>query len=240
MPYIKQSQRDKLHSAISNLLYELDKVSDEEIEGVLNYTITEIMNRRMCNEDGTWGYKLINRVVGTLENVKLEFYRRLAASYEDKAINKNGDLSCYTLHDNKGVSVSTGLDGSKYWLLNGNRHREDGPAIEYSDGGEEWWINNQLHREDGPAIMHSNGYKAWYRHGKKLKEFKSQPKRLDYDGWTEYRLNGKLHREDGPAIEYSNGGEEWWINDQLHREDGPAIVDGVTGGKEWWLNGKLC
>ena len=34
-------------------------------------------------------------------------------------------------------------DGSKEWLLNGNRHREDGPAIEYANGSKEWWLNGE-------------------------------------------------------------------------------------------------
>jgi len=64
------------------------------------------------------------------------------------------------------------------WFLNGNWHREDGPAIEYVDGTKMWYVNGKLHREDGPAITYIYGYKAWY-------------------------LNGKLHRTDGPASEHT-------------------------------------
>jgi hypothetical protein len=67
------------------------------------------------------------------------------------------------------------------------RHREDGPAVEYTDGDKEWFINGALHREDGPAFEYANDGNAWY-------------------------INGKLHREDGPAIEYANGGNAWYIN----------------------------
>ena len=28
------------------------------------------------------------------------------------------------------------------WQVNGNYHREDGPAIEYVSGRKEWWFNN--------------------------------------------------------------------------------------------------
>ena len=31
----------------------------------------------------------------------------------------------------------------KYWYLNEKLHRENGPAIEYSDGHKEWWINGK-------------------------------------------------------------------------------------------------
>jgi hypothetical protein len=77
--------------------------------------------------------------------------------------------------------------GTKYWYLNGKRHREDGPAIETANGGKEWCLNDERHREDGPAVEYANGGKLWY-------------------------LNGELHREDGPAIEYVDGRESWFLN----------------------------
>jgi len=77
-------------------------------------------------------------------------------------------------------------DGLKYWRLNGNLHREDGPASEYSNGTKSWYLNGNYHRVDGPAIEYWDGTKYWY-------------------------LNGNLHREDGPAIE-SNGSKEWYLN----------------------------
>ena len=61
-------------------------------------------------------------------------------------------------------------NGSKYWYINGLRHREDGPAVEYSDGYKEWWINDKLHREDGPAVEYSYGGKRWYLNGKEYSE----------------------------------------------------------------------
>jgi hypothetical protein len=50
------------------------------------------------------------------------------------------------------------------------RHREDGPAVEWSDGYKAWWLNGKLHREDGPAIEHVNGDKSWWLNGKYLTE----------------------------------------------------------------------
>ena len=73
-------------------------------------------------------------------------------------------------------------------------HREDGPAIEYSDDSKEWYLNGELHREDGPAIEDPNGYKAWC-------------------------LNGKLHREDGPAIEWAEGDKDWYLNGEKLTEE---------------------
>ena len=34
-------------------------------------------------------------------------------------------------------------EGSKSWWLNGKRHREDGPAIEWADGDKSWWLNGK-------------------------------------------------------------------------------------------------
>ena len=34
-------------------------------------------------------------------------------------------------------------DGRKYWVLNGDYHREDGPAIEDSDGSKWWFLNDE-------------------------------------------------------------------------------------------------
>lgn len=33
--------------------------------------------------------------------------------------------------------------GSKFWRLNGEYHREDGPAIEYCNGTKHWFLNGK-------------------------------------------------------------------------------------------------
>ena len=87
----------------------------------------------------------------------------------------------------KTYKVEVSDNGSKSWFLNGERHREDGPAFECADGTKFWFINGKLHREDGPACEYADGIKRWY-------------------------LNNKLHREDGPACEWASGGKEWFLN----------------------------
>jgi hypothetical protein len=77
--------------------------------------------------------------------------------------------------------------------LNGKRHREDGPAIEYANGYKSWFLNGKRHREDGPAVEYADGDKAWF-------------------------LNGELHREDGAAVEYSDGGKAWYLNNRRYSE----------------------
>jgi hypothetical protein len=49
-------------------------------------------------------------------------------------------------------------DGTRVWYLNGELHRQDGPAIKCPNGHREWWLNGQLHRQDGPAIEYPDGY----------------------------------------------------------------------------------
>ena len=80
-------------------------------------------------------------------------------------------------------------DGQKWWFLNDQRHREDGPAVESVSGNKYWYLNDQLHREDGPAVEFADGAKFWY-------------------------LNNQRHREDGPAVEYASGSKWWFLNDK--------------------------
>ena len=56
-------------------------------------------------------------------------------------------------------------NGNKRWYLNDELHREDGPAVIFTDGHKEWYLNDKLHREDGPAIEHRDGTKFWYLKG---------------------------------------------------------------------------
>jgi hypothetical protein len=67
-------------------------------------------------------------------------------------------------------TVQVFADGSKFWYLNGERHREDGPAVEHADGCKSWYLNDKLHREDGPAIENHTGGKEWYLNGKHMTE----------------------------------------------------------------------
>ena len=102
-------------------------------------------------------------------------------------------------------------DGTVRWTLDGELHREDGPAVEYAGGNKWWYRHGKLHREDGPAEEYADGTKFWW-------------------------VNDKLHRLDGPAVEWPNGQKEWWVNDKQHRLDGPA-EEWLDGTKLWWVNG---
>lgn len=83
--------------------------------------------------------------------------------------------------------------GTKKWYLNGELHREDGPAIEYTNGTNAWWQHGKCHRIGAPAAEHANGDKYWY-------------------------VNDKLHRTDGAAIEYGNGTKDWYVDDHQYND----------------------
>jgi len=74
--------------------------------------------------------------------------------FKHKKIIINGKEYYQTIYINK--------NGSKYYYLNGKRHREDGPAIEWANGIKIWFKNGKRHREDGPAVEWANGIKEWY------------------------------------------------------------------------------
>ena len=61
-------------------------------------------------------------------------------------------------------------DGTKRWVLNGEPHRVNGPAIEFANGTKHWYLNGERHRIDGPAIEFANGYRRWYLNDKHYSE----------------------------------------------------------------------
>ena len=52
-----------------------------------------------------------------------------------------------------------------YFILS----REDGPAVEYLNGEFEYWLDGQLHREDGPAVF-KHDFIMWFRNGVRHRE----------------------------------------------------------------------
>jgi hypothetical protein len=80
MPYIKQEARDEI----------INGRKMAENPGELNYLLSELVYQYFQDNGGN--YQAINDVVGALEGAKLEFYRRVAAPYEDRKIEENGDV----------------------------------------------------------------------------------------------------------------------------------------------------
>ncbi len=83
MPYIRSDYRrvyDKL----------IDSIPIGDDIGCMNYVITRLINR--CVDEWNESYDTMNEVMGLLECVKAEFYRRRVAPYEDKKILEHGDV----------------------------------------------------------------------------------------------------------------------------------------------------
>jgi hypothetical protein len=70
--------------------------------------------------------------------------------------------------DDMQPTLSISSSGTKRWRLNGQYHREDGPAIEFADGDKFWWLNGERHRTDGPAIEFADGGVSWWLHDKRI------------------------------------------------------------------------
>jgi len=70
----------------------------------------------------------------------------------------------------KGYDITIDQFGGRVWQLNGKYHREDGPAIEWSDGTREWVLNGKRHREDGPAVERADGLSSWWLNGRHITE----------------------------------------------------------------------
>ena len=60
--------------------------------------------------------------------------------------------------------------GIKAWYMNGELHREGGPAYIHPDGQKEWFINGNRHRLDGPAVIWEGDIKDWFIDGRYYNE----------------------------------------------------------------------
>jgi hypothetical protein len=111
MPYIKEENRGGLDLCIEHMMECLrgnvspnpenphsnpykEKLTNEEflsICGDINYAFSRIISGVM----GDVSYPKIAIITGVLENIKQEFYRRVASPYEDLKIQQNGDIKEY-------------------------------------------------------------------------------------------------------------------------------------------------
>ena len=134
---------------------------------------------------------------------------------------------------------------SYYRFQGGPLHRLEGPAVitpaEYDEEHNEWYVNGVRHREGGPAVEYWNGRIEYYRDGKLHRD--DGPALVDDEGTANYYRDGVLHCEGGPAIERADGSEEWYFEGALHREDGPAIFNPeeklYVVRAAWYCHGKL-
>jgi hypothetical protein len=87
MPYIKPEKREKYAKILNELVAILKSVPAEEVDGELNYVVTRILK-----DVYPLRYYHINKAMGVLECIKQEYYRRVAAPYEDTKIKESGDV----------------------------------------------------------------------------------------------------------------------------------------------------
>lgn len=98
MPYITATKRDVLDPIIEDLRKSLVSLAlDDENNthaGNLNYIFTKLLMISYGTKDDT-SYANINQAIGVVECVKQEFYRKVAAPYEDVKEDENGPISPY-------------------------------------------------------------------------------------------------------------------------------------------------
>ena len=97
MPYIDETSRKVLDRYIDDLAdvitnhSELDNENVMVVLGDLNYCMSRLIGQVM----GDTSYAKVAMITGVLENVKQEFYRRVAVPYEEEKIVQNGDIKEY-------------------------------------------------------------------------------------------------------------------------------------------------
>ena len=79
MPYIQPESRDSLIQS-----------REAQSPGELNFLFTKDVVGYV--ERKGLSYQTINDVLGALDGARAEFYRRVAAPYEDQKIKENGDV----------------------------------------------------------------------------------------------------------------------------------------------------
>lgn len=91
MPYIKQENRIKLKELAADIIIELERLNriTPGYAGNMNFLISTIISNIL---EKNKSYAMINELVGMLECVKQELYRRIAFKYEDQKAAENGDV----------------------------------------------------------------------------------------------------------------------------------------------------
>ena len=91
MPYIKENYRKQFEEGIQELKTKIDLIHDIDKaskDGLLNFIITKLLLEVYPEEN----YHTYNEIIGMLECCKLEFYRKMAAPYEEVKERENGKV----------------------------------------------------------------------------------------------------------------------------------------------------
>lgn len=99
MPYIAgdRGELDLLIDQLAELIVRRAQAegSDGAFAGLLNYACTRLALKIVRLQFGAMRYWLIAILTGTFKNIADEFYRRVAAPYENKQMAKSGDVDLY-------------------------------------------------------------------------------------------------------------------------------------------------
>lgn len=87
MPYIPKSGRASYNGYIQNILNILNRYPKQKMSGELNYIITKLILDIVPMR-----YDDYNMILGVLESVKMELYRRRIANYENIKCELHGDV----------------------------------------------------------------------------------------------------------------------------------------------------
>ncbi len=87
MPYIDEASRGQYDREINKLVRSLSQLGWPE--GHVNYIIYRLLK---AGFERSPSYTAANKFLGVLSAVSKEFYRRLAAPYEDEKMALNGDI----------------------------------------------------------------------------------------------------------------------------------------------------
>jgi len=112
MPYISEENRKLLDNSISTMVMALKRTVDDgnifskepltneevlKLLGNINYCFSRVVSNVM----GDVSYTKVAMITGVLDNIKQEFYRRVAEDYEDLKIKENGDIPEYERYTNR-------------------------------------------------------------------------------------------------------------------------------------------
>lgn len=107
MPYIDPDKRDYIDQDCG--LDTFRQTTAWMSVGELNYVITTLIRDWILHQNEA-SYTHLNAAIGVLECAKQELYRRLAAPYEDRAKERNGDVYTVTNY-NKSVPCDLSVSG---------------------------------------------------------------------------------------------------------------------------------
>ena len=88
MPYIKKEYRQTLNAALDELHDRIFMLPQEDINPILTYICYYLVKYYLA--EGNWDTKSDGNKI--LDEASREYYRRIVAPYEDKAIERNGDI----------------------------------------------------------------------------------------------------------------------------------------------------